>query len=146
MGAPMAARKKMGEVYAIATFHGRGGRKERLRLLVDTGSTYTWIPTRVAEELGIEPSEVGTFYLADRRRIRRRVGEAEIEIAGRRGTRFVVFARERDANVIGVDTLQGLLLDVDPVEHRLRKRRGAWMLSPRAVGIVPIARRRTKAT
>ena len=135
----------MGDVFADATFTGPGGRQEKLRLLVDTGSTYTWIPARIARELGIEPSEVGTFYTADRRRIRRRVGQAEIKILGRHGTRFVVFARESDESLIGVDTLQGLLLYVDPVDHRLRKRKSALALSPRAVGVVRMRRRRTKA-
>ena len=141
----MATPKKMGEVFADATFRGPSGRWATLRLIVDTGSTYTWIPARVALELGVEPLEVGTFYLGDRRRIRRRVGEVQIEIAGRRGTRFVVFARERDAHVIGVDTLQGLLLYVDPVDHRLRKRKSAWALSPRAGGIVKMMPQRSKA-
>lgn len=141
----MLQPKKMGEVYADATFRGPSGRRATLRLVVDTGSTYTWIPARVARELGVEPVEVGTFYLADRRRIRRRVGEVEIELAGRRGTRFVVFARERDANLIGVDTLEGLLLYVDPVGHRLRKRKGARALSPRAAAVAPIRSRRSKA-
>ena len=130
---PMPPRKRMGEVFADAIFRGPSGRRATMRLVVDAGSTYTWIPARVAVDLGVKPVDTGTFYLADRRRIRRRVGEVEVEIAGRRGTRFVVFARERDANVIGVDTLQGLLLYVDPVDHRLRKRRSAWALSPRAV-------------
>src|SRR3990170_7192293 len=130
---PMPPRTRKGEVFADAIFRGPSGRVATMRLVVDTGSTYTWIPARLALDLGVKPVDTGTFYLADRRRIRRRVGEVEIEIAGRRGTRFIVFARERDANVIGVDALQGLLLYVDPVDHRLRKRRSAWALSPRAV-------------
>jgi len=134
----------MGEVYARATFRGPSGRQAAMRLLVDTGSTYTWIPASLAHDLGIRPLEVGTFYLANRRRIRRRIGEVEIELAGRRGTRFVVFAGKRDANLIGVDTLEGLLLTVDPVGHRLRKRKGAWALSPRAGGVVPIRPRRSR--
>lgn len=129
----MPSRNRMGDVYADATFRGPSGRQATVRLAVDTGSTYTWIPERLALELGVKVVEVGSFYLGDRRRIRRRVGDVDVEIAGRRGTRRVVFARDRDANVIGVDTLQGLLLYVDPIDHRLRKRRTAWALSPRAV-------------
>jgi clan AA aspartic protease len=126
----------MGEVTAEATLKGPRGGTAKLRLVVDTGSTYTWIPAEVAIRIGIRPVEIATFYLADGRRIRRRVGEASIGLLGRHGTRFVVFARKGDANVIGVDTLEGLLLQVDPVGHRLRKRRSAQAISPRAVGFV----------
>ena len=141
-GLPMSSRKRMGEVTADATVRGPRGASATLRLVVDTGSTYTWIPAKVALQLGIQPLEIATFYLADGRRVRRRLGEAEVQLLGRHGTRFVVFARKGDANVIGVDTLQGLLLQVDPVEHRLRKRRSAQATSPRAVGFV--ARRRVR--
>lgn len=109
------------------------GRTATLHLLVDTGSTYTWIPARVALDLGVQPFEIAPFYLADGRRVRRRVGEARLRILGREGTRFVVFARQGDETVVGVDTLQGLLLQVDPVEHRLRRRRGAKAISPRRI-------------
>ena len=145
LSSELPPRAKMGEVYARATFRGPSGHRAAMRLLVDTGSTYTWIPASLARELGVRPLEVGTFYLANRRRIRRRIGEVEIEVAGRRGTRFVVFAGRRDANLIGVDTLEGLLLTVDPVGHRLRRRKGAWALSPRAGAVVPIRPRRSRA-
>lgn len=48
----MSSRKRMGEVVTDLTVEGRG-RAATLRLLVDTGSTYTWIPSEVA--LAITP-------------------------------------------------------------------------------------------
>ena len=105
---PMKRQGKMGDVYAQTTFHGSKAKKT-LRLLVDTGSTYTWIPASIARSLGVAPADRAVFELADGRTIGRTVGELSVEILGRRATRRVVFARKGDSNVIGVDTLQGLL-------------------------------------
>jgi len=49
------------------------------------------------------------------------VGEAIREYAGDRATRMVVFAELGDAEVLGVDALEGLGLEVDPVTRELRK-------------------------
>lgn len=132
----------MGEVYAEATFHGAKGRKERLRLLVDTGSTYTCIPAKLARDLGVKPVGRVTLELADGRTVRRSFGDVDVEIMGRRAPRRVIFGRPRDESLIGVDTLQGLLLDVEPTTHRLRRRGTALAVSPRAVRLLTPRRRR----
>ena len=58
--------------------------------------------------------------LADNRRIPRQLGEIEVEILGRRATRLIVFAHEGEEALVGVDTLEGLMLEVDPTERALR--------------------------
>ena len=133
----MASRKKMGDVYAAATFVGPEGRQETLRLLVDTGSTYTWIPAAVARRLGLRALMVLPFDLGHRPYIRRRVGEAGVEILGRRLTRLVVFARPNEEPVIGYDTLQGLLLHVDMIRHRLVPGGPLRAPSRRRIGVLP---------
>ncbi|WP_225876105.1 hypothetical protein [Infirmifilum lucidum] len=40
---------------------------------------------------------------------------------GEKATRVVVFAEEGDAEVLGVDALEGLRLEVDPVTRQLGK-------------------------
>ncbi|HEV8594029.1 MAG TPA: aspartyl protease family protein [Thermoplasmata archaeon] len=136
----MVPRKAMGEVFADATFYGPAG-QETLRLLVDTGSTYTWIPAAVAKRLGIVARAVMPFDLGRRPYVRRRIGEAMVEILERRATRIVVFAGAGEEPVIGHETLQGLLLHVDVDRHRLvpgmkvrapgRRTSGVWPKSKR---------------
>jgi len=40
---------------------------------------------------------------------------------GEKATRIVVFAKEKDAEVLGVDALEGLGLEIDPITRQLRK-------------------------
>ncbi|HKZ63042.1 MAG TPA: hypothetical protein VJ400_01220 [Thermoplasmata archaeon] len=136
----------MGEVYAEATFRGPKGREVTLRLLVDTGSTYTCIPSSLAGTLGVR--SVGVVHLepADGRLVTRAIGDVEIEIMGRRAPRRIVFGRRGDSSQIGVDTLQGLLLDVEPTTHRLRRRTSALAVSPRATRLIMNRGRRRSDT
>jgi len=92
-----------------------------LELLVDTGSTYAWVKRGRLEELGIRPMTVWRFRTIEGRVIEREIGEAVIECLGERATRIVVFAEESDAEVLGVDALEGLRLEVDPATKQLRK-------------------------
>lgn len=49
----------------------------------------------------------------------REVGETVVRVAGNRAIRMVVFGGESDPALLGADTLEGLLLSVDPVAKRL---------------------------
>jgi predicted aspartyl protease len=61
------------------------------------------------------------FRTIDNRTIEREVGEAVVERLGRRATTIVVFAEERDNEVLGLHALEGLGLEVDPVTRELRE-------------------------
>jgi len=135
----------MGDVFAEATFFGATGRQETLRLLVDTGATYTWIPAGVARRLGVRPRFVFPFDLGRGPSVRRRVGDAEIEILGRRAMRLVVFAGSGEEPVIGHDTLQGLLLHVDMFRHCLVPGWPVRAPSRRVIGVLPAKQRKRVA-
>ncbi len=92
-----------------------------LRLLVDTGSTYTWIRGDRLREIGVEPRSTRRFRTVDGRLLERVVAEAVVECMGERATTVVVFAEDGDAEVLGVHALEGLGLEVDPDLHRLRR-------------------------
>lgn len=112
----------MGHTLATIKLHGADRSKSRqVELLVDTGSTYTWVPRSLLTDLSIKPSTVRNFRTIDGRTLKREVGEALMEYADERATRMVVFAETGDANVLGVDALEGLGLEVDPVSKELRK-------------------------
>jgi len=92
-----------------------------LELLVDAGSTYTWVRRGKLEKLGIKPMSRRRFRTIEGKIIERYVGEAVIECLGERATCMVVFAEDSDVEVLGVTALENLALEVDPVTRQLRK-------------------------
>lgn len=89
-------------------------------MMVDTGSTFTLVPEGLALELGARVLRPVSLRVADNRAMERTLGELEVEIEGRTATRLVVFGHEGDMALVGADTLEGLMFEVDPVEGRLR--------------------------
>lgn len=98
-------------------------RGRRIRVLVDTGASFSMIPKRILGRLGIEPSETGAFELADGRVVRRGVGPAVIRYGGKAGGTQVIFGEAGDSAVLGVLALEALGLQVDPQTGRLVKAR-----------------------
>jgi predicted aspartyl protease len=49
------------------------------------------------------------------------IGEAVVERLGRRATTIVIFAKDKDSEVLGLHALQGLGLEVNSVSSRLRE-------------------------
>lgn len=96
-------------------------KRREVELLVDTGSTYTWISKKTLKEVGVRPTSTKKFRTIDGRLLERDIGEAIIEHLGEHATRMLVFAEPGDAEVLGVDALEGLGLEVDPVTRQLRK-------------------------
>ncbi len=105
---------------AIQIARAKGERVEALRALVDTGSTFTWIPQDLLERLGVIPEEELLFELTDGREQRYPVAWVQIRLEGRREQpTIVVFAPAGSEPILGVVTLEEYLLAVDPVHHRL---------------------------
>ena len=92
-----------------------------LELLVDTGSTYTWIKRDKLKKIGIEPGEKVKFRTIDNRSIERYIGEVVVEYGRKKATTIVVFAEESDNEVFGLHALEGLRLEVDPLTKELRE-------------------------
>ena len=112
----------MGHTSVKVTLHSSDMSKtEHVALLVDTGSTYTWVSSVLLEKLGIEAKTVRKFKTIDGRLLERKVGEVIIEYMDEKATRMVVFAEKDDGEVLGVDALEGLGLEVDPITKQLRK-------------------------
>lgn len=90
------------------------------KLLVDTGSEYTWIPERTLELIGIprEKKDV-TFVMANGTHVTRSVGFAILHVDRRFTIDEVVFAEKGDLLLLGARTLEGLNLTVDPARKRL---------------------------
>lgn len=101
--------------------HTDRSRKTRIgKLLVDTGSDYTWIPETSLNRIGVvEEKRDIAFVMANGRTITRSVGFAIIRVDGRFTIDEVVFARKGDLTLLGARTLEGLNLLVDAKRKKL---------------------------
>jgi predicted aspartyl protease len=90
------------------------------KLLVDTGSEYTWVPEPVLEKLGIEREKKDLeFVMANGQRITRSVGFAIVRVDKSFTVDEVVFAEKGDLLLLGARTLEGLSLTVDSRQKKL---------------------------
>lgn len=101
-----------------------GDRFEALEALVDTGSSYTWVPASLLFRLGVQPVRRQEFETADGRVIQRDMARTWVRIDGRSEITLVVFGDEGTRALLGAYTLEGLGLGVDPVNRRLVPVRG----------------------
>lgn len=111
----------MGLVF-IDGYVGKGGKKVRVRFLVDSGATYTVVRRDVWEELGLEPIDEMEFILADGTTVKRKISEALVELPGY-GERHspVVLGESEDENLLGTVTLEIFGLVLDPFKRELRR-------------------------
>lgn len=101
-----------------------GNRAVPVRLLVDSGATYTVLRRDVWERLGLKPKREAEFILADGTVIRRAVSEAVIELPGYgEYTSPVVLGESEDENLLGTVTLEIFGLILDPFKRELRPMR-----------------------
>jgi predicted aspartyl protease len=90
------------------------------KLLVDTGSDYTWIPTNSLERIGVEREKKDlAFVMANGQIVTRRVGFAIVRLDRYLTIDEVVFAESGDLPLLGARSLEGLNLTVDPKRKRL---------------------------
>ncbi|MCS7366136.1 MAG: hypothetical protein NDF54_11925 [archaeon GB-1867-035] len=92
-----------------------------LELLVDTDSTYTWIKKDKLRHINIKPKSKWKFKTIEGKIIERHISEAIIQCMGEKVTTIIVFGEEDDIEVLGVYTLEGLRLEVDPTTKQLKK-------------------------
>lgn len=89
--------------------------------LVDSGATYTVVPTTVLKEIGIKPQREEKFSLADGKIIKRKVGSALYEYQGIESAAPVLFGEKGDSSLLGVFTLEALGFTLDPLKRKLYK-------------------------
>ena len=101
---------------------------------MDTGATYTMLPARTLEGLGVVPSREILVRLADGRRVPRKLGVAVVRYRSFWTPTWVMFGEPGDASVLGALTLEELSLQVDPLSQRLREVKVALLVAGRASG------------
>jgi predicted aspartyl protease len=125
----MSCGASITEGLAMGTFHTRCkienivDRKKSVvvpKLLVDTGSEFTWIPATTLDKLGIDREKKDIpFVMANGQQVTRSVGFAIIRLDKFFTVDEVVFAEKGDLALLGARTLEGLNLTVDPKRKRL---------------------------
>jgi predicted aspartyl protease len=90
------------------------------KMLVDSGSEYTWIPATTLERIGVEQEKKDIrFVMANGQQVTRSVGFAIIRVDGYFTIDEVVFAEKGDLSLLGARTLEGLNLRVDSRAKKL---------------------------
>ena len=90
------------------------------RLLVDTGSEYTWINQGTLKRIAVVPEKKDvTFVMANGQTVTRNVGFAIIRTGEYFTIDEVVFAQKGDLQLLGARTLEGMNLTVDSGRKKL---------------------------
>jgi predicted aspartyl protease len=90
------------------------------KLLVDTGSEFTWAPEAYLERLGVAREKKDMeFVMANGQKVTRSVGFAIIRVDKSFTVDEVVFAEKGDLLLLGARTLEGLSLTVDSRKKKL---------------------------
>jgi predicted aspartyl protease len=90
------------------------------KLLVDTGSEYTWLPGTTLDNIGVKREKKDlAFIMANGTIITRSVGFAIIKVDEYFTIDEVVFAEKGDLALLGARTLEGLNLTVNSVKKKL---------------------------
>lgn len=92
---------------------------ETLEALVDTGATFSTIPSPVLERLGVRSFTTIRVRLADGREGDWPMGQVEAELDGVRRPILCLFGSPDAPPMLGAHALEAFLLTVDPVEGKL---------------------------
>jgi predicted aspartyl protease len=103
----------------VSNIVDRNRSTELARMLVDTGSEYTWITGKILENIGITREKKDLHFItANGEQISRSVGFAILHVEDTFTIDEVVFAEPGDLLLLGARTLEGLNLTIDA---RLKK-------------------------
>jgi predicted aspartyl protease len=90
------------------------------KLLVDTGSDYTWLPGKVLQKIGVKREKKDiTLTMANGQQITRNVGFVIIRSDQFFTVDEVVFAEPGDLMLLGARTLEGFNARVDSKQKKL---------------------------
>ncbi|MBN8245867.1 MAG: retroviral-like aspartic protease family protein [Verrucomicrobia bacterium] len=90
------------------------------RMLVDTGSEFTWVPAATLERIGVKREKKDlAFVMANGQQISRSVGFAIVRVNRAFTVDEVVFAEKGDLLLLGARSLEGLNLAVDSRQKKL---------------------------
>jgi len=90
------------------------------KLLVDSGSEFTWVPESMLKRAGVQVAKKDeSFQMANGMIVTRSVGYAIVRAVGFETVDEVVFAQPGDLSLLGARTLEGFGAHVDARRKRL---------------------------
>ena len=119
----------MGITYVDAEAVGPTGKRASVRLLVDSGATYSLLPEQAWRAIELAPQRDMGFTLADGTVVERRVSECRLSLAQGEGHTPVVLGEPGDEGLLGVVTLEILGLVLNPFTRSLQPMRAMLMSS-----------------
>lgn len=102
----------------ISVGRDKSGPFKAIKALVDTGATYSMLPTDLLRELNIDPLEESEFTMADGSKKAVPIGEMLFRIGAAERTSPVIFGPP-ERFLLGAVTLQSLGLIADTSHHKL---------------------------
>ena len=113
----------MGVTYIEGVVTGAAGKQAALRFLVDSGATYTLLPHKDWQAIGLLPKRSLIFTLADGTPVERKVSECHIALPQGEGHTPVILGEPGDEPLLGVVTLEILGLVLNPFTRSLQPMR-----------------------
>ena len=110
----------MGIVYIEGTVTGPSGKQVTVRFLVDSGATYTLLPYKDWQAIGLSSKRSVTFSLADGTTVERHVSECHIALLQGEGHTPVILGEMDDKPLLGIVTLEILGLVLNPFNRTLQ--------------------------
>lgn len=106
---------EVGTFYVTATLANKG----RVKALVDTGATFSKMPSNLLKKLKVQSAFSTKVKLGDGRIVSRRVGYVGLKLDGHAAPVPVMFGSRTETPLIGATTLEILGLAADPVRKVL---------------------------
>ncbi len=113
----------MGITYVEAELGGPTGKRTSVRLLVDSGATYSLLPEAVWKAIELTPKRTMSFALADGTTIQRNVSECHMAFPQGEGHTPVILGEPGDEGLLGVVTLEIMGLVLNPFSRNLQPMR-----------------------
>ena len=117
----------MGITYVEGEVAGPTGKTAPVRLLVDSGATYSLLPEPVWKAIELAPKRKMDFSLADGTAIQRDVSECHMVLPQGEGHTPVILGEPGDEGLLGVVTLEILGLVFNPFNRSLQPMRALLM-------------------
>ena len=113
----------MGLTYVEGVLTGPTGKTATVRVLVDSGATYTLVPHDVWTALGLAAKRTLTFTLADGTAVPRAISECHLQLAEGDGHTPVILGEPGGEALLGAVTLEVLGLVLHPFKRTLEPMR-----------------------
>lgn len=113
----------MGMTHIEGTVIGPTGKKAKVKFLVDSGATYTLVPLKAWQKIGLRPLRTVPCMLADGTEVIRKVSDCYITLAQGQRQTPVMLGEEDDEALLGMVTLEEFGLVLNPLTRKLQPMR-----------------------